>query len=261
MKDITRCVSTGFWKDDKVLNSFSPEDKYFMLYLLTNPHTTQLGVYHLPVKVAAVELGYSVEAILVLLDRFENKYDIIRYNSDTGEVAIKNFLRYSIVKGGKPVMDCLVKEYDTIKDTSLVTYVLKHLTTIDTKYLNITVIEFINKYINNVNDNDNERYVDESYHESSETPKTREKPKVVYFPDNEELNTSFNDFLDMRKKIKKPATDRAIQLAIGKLDKLSGGDSQKKIDILNQSVLNCWQDLYPLKEEQTKKQAIDWSKV
>jgi hypothetical protein len=94
-----------------------------------------------------------------------------------------------------------------------------------------------------------------------EIPKTREKPKVVYFPDNEELNTSFNDFLDMRKKIKKPATDRAIQLAIGKLDKLSGGDSQKKIDIINQSVLNCWQDLYPLKEEQTKKQAIDWSKV
>ena len=171
MKDITRCVSTGFWKDDKVLNDFSPEDKYFMLYLLTNPHTTQLGVYHLPIKVASVELGYSRESILVLLDRFENKYGIIRFNSTTSEIAIKNYLRYSIVKGGKPVMDCLEKEYKTIKDISLVGYVLNHLNNIDSMYLNNTVIEFMNKYIN---DNDNERYVDESYHESSESQKKGE---------------------------------------------------------------------------------------
>ena len=96
MKDIKRCVSTAFWKDDKVLNEFSPEDKYFFLYLLTNPHTTQLGIYHLPIKVASVELGYSIDAIKVLLDRFENKYDIIRYSKDTNEVAIKNYLRHSI---------------------------------------------------------------------------------------------------------------------------------------------------------------------
>lgn len=166
MKDVTRCVSTGFWKDDKVLNTFSPEDKYFMLYLLTNPHTTQLGIYHLPIKIAAVELGYSVDTIHSLLERFEKKYNIIRYNKETGEVAIKNFLRYSIIKGGKPVMDCLIKDCKTIKDTTLISYVLKYLDTLDNKYLNNTVLEFINRYIKNNNNNDNERYVDDSYHDS-----------------------------------------------------------------------------------------------
>lgn len=183
MKEVKRVVSTGFWNDDKVLNLFSPEDRYFMLYILTNPHTTQLGVYHLPVKKAALELGYSVESVIVLLDRFEKKYGILRYNSETSEVAIKNFLIHSIMKGGKPVLDCLEKEFDSIKDLSLVAYVFKHIDTVDIKYINNTVLEFIDKhkdikdiYINN-NDNENERYVDDSYHDSSKPhKKAKEKP-------------------------------------------------------------------------------------
>jgi len=83
--------------------------------------------------------------------------------------------------------------------------------------------------------------------------------KSVYFED-EELNNAFLDFLDMRKKIKKPATDRAIKMAINKLENLSGGDKEKKIDIINQSIMNCWQDLFPLRTER-KVNDVDWSKV
>lgn len=42
---VKRVVDTQFWNDDKVVDCFSPEDKLFMLYLMTNPHTTQLGIY------------------------------------------------------------------------------------------------------------------------------------------------------------------------------------------------------------------------
>ena len=257
MKDIIRCVSTGFWNDDKVLNDFSPEDKYFMLYLLTNPYTTQLGVYHLPIKKAALETGYSVDAIKVLLDRFEHKYKIIRFNHETSEVAIKNYLKHSIIRGGKPVKDCLEKDLKGVKDVSLVGFVFNHMSDLDT--LNETVTEFIyihsdikDKY--NDNDNDNERIVDDSYHDSSRMPKTSQKPKIVYFENNEELDRTFHDYLDMRKKIKKPATDRAIELAIKKLDKLSNGDDDIKIEIINQSIMNCWQDLYELKGKKTTTQ-------
>lgn len=262
MKDIKRCVSTAFWKDDKVLNEFSPEDKYFFLYLLTNPHTTQLGIYHLPIKVASVELGYSIDAIKVLLDRFENKYNIIRYSKDTNEVAIKNYLRHSIVSGGKPVMDCLEKELKTIKDMTLVSYVFNYLNTLDTKYLNITVIEFIKKNIVlNNNDNDNERYVDESYHESSKNAQPSQKRTIIYYADNPIMDDTFKAYLDMRKQIKKPASERAIKLVMNKLERLSEGDDNKIIDILNQSILNSWQDVYPLKETPKKTQCVDWSKV
>lgn len=40
-----RMVRTDFWKNPIVSEEMTPEDKYFYLYLLTNPHTTQTGIY------------------------------------------------------------------------------------------------------------------------------------------------------------------------------------------------------------------------
>ena len=185
---IKRIVDTTFWTDGKV-DEFSPEDKYFMLYLLTNPFSKQLGIYEISIKQAAFQLGYSVDAVNVLIDRFEHKYGIIRFSKETNEIAILNFLRHSIVKGGKPVEDCIRKEMTFVKNKSLIDTVFKHLKGRDD--LNFTVKNIINSYIDNnidikneidididngdvvdnENDNDNERIVprivDESYHESS----------------------------------------------------------------------------------------------
>ncbi|PEZ81277.1 chromosomal replication initiator DnaA, partial [Bacillus cereus] len=44
---IFRQVHTSFWNDVKVQEEFTPEDKYFFLYLLTNPQTKQIGVYQI----------------------------------------------------------------------------------------------------------------------------------------------------------------------------------------------------------------------
>ena len=157
---IKRPVDTGFWTDGKVEN-FSPEDKYFMLYLLTNPFTTQLGIYEMRIKQAAFQLGYSEDAVNVLLDRFENTYGIIIYSKETREVAIKNFLRHSIVKGGKPVEDCIKKEMSKVKNKSLINRVFDFIS--DKDDLNETVKKIINEYDNdNDNDNDNERIVHDS---------------------------------------------------------------------------------------------------
>lgn len=80
--------------------------------------------------------------------------------------------------------------------------------------------------------------------------KTKNKPSV-YYPMDEELNQAFLDYIDFRKKIKKPMTDRAIELAMNELDKLAGCDSQMAIQIINQSILRGWQGLFPLKEQAT----------
>lgn len=154
-----RNVKTSFWTDAKVVNEFSPEDKYFFLYLLTNPKTTQLGIYEFVPKIAAFDMGYSVEAIKVLIDRFQNKYDIIRYSDKTGEIAIKNYLHHSIIKGGKPVIDCLKKEESNVKDKSLVVYIVNNIHTIDN--LNNSVLEFIDYILTKeyIKDKDKERIV------------------------------------------------------------------------------------------------------
>ena len=85
----------------------------------------------------------------------------------------------------------------------------------------------------------------------------------IWYPNDEELNSTFNEFILMRKKIKKPfATDHAIDLAMKKLQNLSGGDNDLAIEILNQSIENSWQGLFPLKEQNGKaKKEIDWGAI
>ena len=74
----------------------------------------------------------------------------------------------------------------------------------------------------------------------------------------------------MRKRIKKPiCTDKALHRAMNTLEKLSGGDNDLAVKILNQSVDHCWQGLFELKEDNSNKQvnqnfgkgAIDWDNV
>lgn len=186
-----RVVDMSFWTDDKVVDLFSPEDKYFFLYLLTNPHSTQLGIYPLNKKVAAFELGYSVEAVAVLLDRFQNKYQIIRYSEETGEVAILHYLRHSIVKGGKPVEDLLLREINNVKNKDLLRYVSESISeddnlndTVRTVLSNLHIYNSLEDKKENVNGNDNVNAVSyhdsyhDSYHESSKVPKRFVPPTV-----------------------------------------------------------------------------------
>ena len=159
---IKRIVCTDFWSDDKVMDVFTPEDKLFFLYLMTNPHTTQLGVYHINKKMMAFELGYSMESVGILIDRFQ-EYDLIKYSPETSEVAIKNYLRHSIVKGGKPVEDLLEREIKQVKNKSLLRYVYDNLIKDDN--LNASVKKIMPLLLNE-NDNDNDNDNEESYHES-----------------------------------------------------------------------------------------------
>lgn len=141
-----RPVRTSFWTDEKVLDEFSPEDKYFYMYYNTNDHTTQLGIYHFVPKIAGFEMGYSKEAVMVILERFEHQYGLIKYSPETNEIAIKDFLRDACIGGGKPTMDCLMRELDDVKDESLIYYIYN--SNLDNNITNNTVLEFLD-YIGN----------------------------------------------------------------------------------------------------------------
>jgi uncharacterized protein YdaU (DUF1376 family) len=80
-----------------------------------------------------------------------------------------------------------------------------------------------------------------------ETKKTA--PDVaVCLPDWMPIET-WEAFLAMRKKIKKPATDYALKLLVGKLTKFreSGQDIQK---VLEKSITAGWQDVFEIHEKQ-----------
>ena len=83
----------------------------------------------------------------------------------------------------------------------------------------------------------------------------KERKKEIYKSLSPELQGAVDDFIEMRRKIKAPATDRALEIMLKKLDGLSGGDTGTAINILEQSIENGWKTVYPLKEEH--KQAKD----
>lgn len=70
-----------------------------------------------------------------------------------------------------------------------------------------------------------------------------------YAGGDESLLAALNDYEQMRKKIKKPMTDRARRMLCKKLDELS--DRYNRIDLINEAVLHCWQSVYPPKEGRT----------
>uniref|UniRef100_A0A6M3KBP9 Putative DNA replication initiation protein n=1 Tax=viral metagenome TaxID=1070528 RepID=A0A6M3KBP9_9ZZZZ len=59
---------------------------------------------------------------------------------------------------------------------------------------------------------------------------------------------AWKDFKEMRKKIKKPMTDRAEEMLLTSLNELSKS-KQEQVAILNQSTFHCWQGVYALKDK------------
>jgi hypothetical protein len=92
-----RMVRTDFWKNPIVSEEMTPEDKFFYLYLLTNPHTTQIGIYKITKKQMAFDLGYSIESVHSLMERFINHHKLIRYNPETRELAIRTVCKFGRV--------------------------------------------------------------------------------------------------------------------------------------------------------------------
>ena len=86
-----RTVNIDFWQDVKVVDNFTPEDKYFMLYLLTNPKTNLIGCYELSFRTASAETGYNKETIERLIRRFKDVHQVIDYDPATKEVLIFNW--------------------------------------------------------------------------------------------------------------------------------------------------------------------------
>ena len=118
-----RIIRTEFWKNPMVLEEMTPEEKCFYVYLLTNPNTTQIGIYQITKRQIAFELGFSIESVHSLMERFTENHKLIRYNPETREIAIKNWGKENLHKGGKPVMDCIFSELKEVEDHSLIQYV------------------------------------------------------------------------------------------------------------------------------------------
>ena len=120
---IYRSVQMTFWTDTKIEDDFTPEDKYFYLYLFTNPHTNLAGCYEISMKQMAYETGYSKDTIERLLERFKDVHKVIDYCSETKEVFLINWYKYNWTKSEK-FRKPLLGEIESIKSPDFQAYLM-----------------------------------------------------------------------------------------------------------------------------------------
>lgn len=114
-----RSIQTSFWSDSKIVDDFTPEDRYFYLYLLTNEKSNQLGCYEISKNQMCRDTGYNIESIEKLLQRFEKIHDVIVYDSKTKEIFIKNWYKYNWLNSWKTKV-CIDKEFDNVKSQKII---------------------------------------------------------------------------------------------------------------------------------------------
>lgn len=82
------------------------------------------------------------------------------------------------------------------------------------------------------------------------TPEETINSTINSYTDNPELKQALIDFIEMRKRMKKPPTIKALKLCLKKLDNLAIDDFIK-IKIVNQSVVCCWLDFFELRNNKS----------
>ena len=79
--------------------------------------------------------------------------------------------------------------------------------------------------------------------------KKSNKDKIIEaYTKNDLLVEAIKDFIKMRSTIKKPLTDRALKTLLNKLDNIANDDLEK-VEILENSIMNCWQGVFELKNK------------
>ena len=110
-----RNVYLSFWTDTKVCDQFSPEDKYFMLYLLTNKYTNLCGCFKISIGQIASDLGYNKDSVERVLERFDREYGIACFDSTTSELFVRNWHKYNWTSSPK-LDSALFKEIESVKN-------------------------------------------------------------------------------------------------------------------------------------------------
>ena len=94
---VKRYIDSKFWNDSWVV-SLKPEQKYFYLYLLTNPECNIAGLYEISVKKICFDTGLEEEKVL----------ELISFLTDAGKlfyvdnyIILRNFLKHQNCKNGK----------------------------------------------------------------------------------------------------------------------------------------------------------------
>ena len=220
---IYRSIQTAFWQDAKVLEEMTPEDRYFYLYLLTNPAVKQVGIYQLTRKQMAFELGYSMESVNALLERFIHHHDIIRYDYDTREICIVNWGKYNFPRAGTPIENCIRKSRE-VKQTDFIKIIYDK---VENKKIKAVFDEYFNECPSRIPSRDTSRV-------SSRGEKEKRKEKQKEKEQQHSVTGNKADEVRLLKSSFSEISDEDIETVLGVLEQKREGISylREKIEVV-----------------------------
>lgn len=209
--------------DKPIWNLSTPEQKVILVTLLLmanhesvkwewqgKPFKCEPGQFITSIQNIAIKCGngISIQNVRTALARFEKLEFLTNQSTKTGRLV-------SIVNW----IDYQVEDFKPNKDTN------KDLTKSQQRPNKDLTTNKNDKECKNVKNKDNKQ-----------------------FSEDKNLNDALLEFINYRKKTKKPMTDHAVNLLIAKLNKMDP-DINNQIAILNQSILMGWQGIFELKGE------------
>jgi hypothetical protein len=115
-------IKTGFWHDAEVM-SWTPESKFFFLYLVTNPRASWCGIFEAPLRLMEAETGYTWETIRKLLAEMESLGKIV-FSESTREIAIVNWMKHHKAEKSPNIIKAMAIEAGKVKNQNLISLVL-----------------------------------------------------------------------------------------------------------------------------------------
>ena len=97
-----RPVYTKFWSDPWI-QKLRSKRKLLYLYLFTNEHCNEIGLYPISFRTMSQETGIDIRSVSKSIEFFEKEKRII-YDRARGEIWVKNYLKYQPIARNAPAI-------------------------------------------------------------------------------------------------------------------------------------------------------------
>lgn len=228
-------VSPKFWigETGKALRG-NADAQLLALYLMTSPHANMIGVFHCPLIYMAHETGLTPEGASKALARL-CEAQFCTYDESSETVFVHRMAAYQVGESLKPEdnrVKSVVKEWQNItagelqRAFSAIYSEAFHLPGIDKK---TRASKAPSKPLRS-----------QEQDQEQEQKKAAAQPLALpdWIP-----KAAWDGFVEMRKKVRKPMTHRAMELMLLKLQKFRD-DGHDVGAILENSTASSWTDLY-----------------
>lgn len=219
-----RMIDTDLWNDDDIIADFTAEDKYFWLYLLTNPHNNICGVSKYSPALMARDMGLHKDTIINLLYRFEKVHNRLYVDKETNEILILNWSKYNWTKS-EDFLKTIEKQLKDIKSA---------------KIQEILVEKINEKQGKTVLRPSQEGTI------TNTIPNTNTYPILDKYNFSAEVRDSIIKWLNYKKEKKQTYKDIGLTTLLNKLLKQSKDYGDKYvIDSIENSIINNYSGIFP----------------